>query len=463
MTSIERFLKKEVMCRETISWWLELIVKIGILIVGFLQASSLSFGKPIISLFLWPTVVLGGIVLLFRLINWKNYYHSANFCLLVFFSFSYLISSAVNIKYGWYDNFRTLIWCIFLFFIVYCYDESENMHSVNKQNRILIEIYLLGNAVLSILSFYFLFIGYSKVFYPEQAQGGPIYYIGFQWGRLYGAYWDANIGALMCVVAIILSLICFRKEKKVVGRVLYISNIILETLYVTFSDSRMGKLCLFVGIGVFTFSTLIKGKKIIKTTILTLIICAITIMLPTMIKTGYNGWISISESQLNGEEKEEVELGREEEYEGDITNRRLDIWKSAIEIFTREPLIGVGHNNVLAYVHDKLPESYLINNDHMEFSSMHNEFMDILVGQGLLGEVLYLILAIRFCILILKKWKVIISDTTWKIQGCFAIIAVMVTATGVITEIIYVTSPMSMVFWMVLGYLVRINERICDN
>ena len=166
---------------------------------------------------------------------------------------------------------------------------------------------------------------------------------------------------------------------------------------------------------------------------------------------------------MNGEEKEKVELGREEEYEGDITNRRLDIWKSAIEIFTREPLIGVGHNNVLAYVHDKLPESYLINNDHMEFSSMHNEFMDILVGQGLLGEVLYLILAIRFCILILKKWKVIISDTTWKIQGCFAIIAVMVTATGVITEIIYVTSPMSMVFWLVLGYLVRINERICDN
>ena len=53
--------------RNAAFWWLELLVKFGILTVGFLEASSLTFGKPIISLFLWPTVALGGILLIIDL------------------------------------------------------------------------------------------------------------------------------------------------------------------------------------------------------------------------------------------------------------------------------------------------------------------------------------------------------------------------------------------------------------
>lgn len=69
----------------------------------------------------------------------------------------------------------------------------------------------------------------------------------------------------------------------------------------------------------------------------------------------------------------------------DISNRRIDIWKSAIEIFKEKPVFGVGHNTVLAYVEAEQEDSYLINNDHMHFSSMHNAFFDILVAQGAVG------------------------------------------------------------------------------
>ena len=68
--------------RNAAFWWLELLVKFGILTVGFLEASSLTFGKPIISLFLWPTVALGGILLIDRLIHWKWYWKSKDFFLL---------------------------------------------------------------------------------------------------------------------------------------------------------------------------------------------------------------------------------------------------------------------------------------------------------------------------------------------------------------------------------------------
>ena len=69
---------------------------------------------------------------------------------------------------------------------------------------------------------------------------------------------------------------------------------------------------------------------------------------------------------------------------------RSDIWKSAIEVFLTSPVVGVSHNNVLAYVYDNVPNSYLVTNDHMDFDSMHNVFFDILVGQGVIGLAIYL-------------------------------------------------------------------------
>ena len=208
--------------RNAAFWWLELLVKFGILTVGFLEASSLTFGKPIISLFLWPTVALGGILLINRLIHWKCYWKSKNFFLLVAFCVSYMLSLLVNIRYGWYTNFRTLIWCAFLFFLVYCYKTDGQVQKNEKQFQILAVYYVLMNAALSIFSFYFMMTGYSQIYYQEV---GPIYYIGFHWGRLYGAYWDANIGAVMCCVGILLSVGFFRINKSVVIRVLIVLNI----------------------------------------------------------------------------------------------------------------------------------------------------------------------------------------------------------------------------------------------
>lgn len=45
---MDKYVKRKVI------WWLETFVKLGILTVGFLEASSITFGKPIISYALWP-------------------------------------------------------------------------------------------------------------------------------------------------------------------------------------------------------------------------------------------------------------------------------------------------------------------------------------------------------------------------------------------------------------------------
>ena len=86
--------------RNPVIWWLELVLKLGMLTVGFLQASSLTFGQPIISVFLWPTLLLGGGLLLYRVWHWREYVSSSGFWLLFLFCLSYVVSAAVNIQYG---------------------------------------------------------------------------------------------------------------------------------------------------------------------------------------------------------------------------------------------------------------------------------------------------------------------------------------------------------------------------
>ena len=300
---------------------------------------------------------------------------------------------------------------------------------------------------------------------------------------------DANIGAVMCCVGILLSVGFFRINKSVVIRVLLVLNIALEIFYIAFSDSRTGQLCLCVGAALYVLLVVLQKKKRLVAVFCALIGLIIAFIIPVGIKKTYNVIAAMpkkvivqdasaedqSEGLVKEEQKEESkeseelqkedtsenpkepvqEVGRAEEYSGDITNRRSDIWKSAIEVFLTSPVVGVSHNNVLAYVYDNVPNSYLVTNDHMDFDSMHNVFFDILVGQGVIGLAIYLAMAVLSFITIVKNWSKILKNTSKMCVSYFVILMVMVTASFVMTEIVYVTSPMATIFWMCMSCLIQ--------
>ena len=468
--------------QDAVIWWLELVLKLGMLTVGFLQASSLTFGRPIISVVLWPTLFLGGMLMLYRLWRWKQYAFSANLWLLALFCVSYVLSSLANIQYGWYANLRTWIWMVFLMFLLYGYRREEG----RNQYRIVAYFYILGGAVLTLASFYFLLAGYEQTFFVES---GPVYYIGFKWGRLYGAYWDPNIGALLCCVSVLLSLGLMGKGRPVWLRLLLWVNIVLEILYIAFSDSRAGHLCLCVGMSVYVLLYLWPRRKKWLAVLGAIVMAAAMWFAVEGIQQAYNQMM-IRENITHDQEipdvfeesgkdaiweegppqetvpppvealpPEEELIGREEDYNQDISNRRFDIWKSALEIFKEKPVLGIGHENVLAYVEQNMPDSYLITNDHMKFSSMHSIFFDILVGQGAVGVILFVVTGILFAVRIIRRWPTIRSkearDGSSMYIAMFTILVILVTAGCVMTEIIYVSSPMSTMFWISLSQLVQ--------
>lgn len=54
-------------------WWGELLAGLGLLTVGFLQDCSLTFGRPVISYVLWPTILMAGLMCLYRIVHLKHY------------------------------------------------------------------------------------------------------------------------------------------------------------------------------------------------------------------------------------------------------------------------------------------------------------------------------------------------------------------------------------------------------
>lgn len=451
-------------------WWIELLAGIGLLTVGFLQDCSLSFNRPMISYVLWPSVLLAGLACLYRAAHFRRYLKSKGSWILIALCAGYLISTILSVRYGWYENIRTLILQGFLFFMVYCYPADGSAQERKKRN-VWIGYYLVACAVLTVLSFVYFLMGKNEIFRPEIASV-PLYYTGFFWGRLYGVYWDPNIGALMCCVSLLLAAGVFRASKHRGIKVLMAVLALLDVFYIAFSDSRTNRIALVAGVAVFAALAVERSSRKRRAAACALLAVFAAIILPFSIKMVYNNVAQASlaakqeaDSAESAEtETPEVTLAGTEavvrESDGtDVSNRRFDIWESAVDIFLEKPLFGVGHNTVLAFVEEELPDSYLINNDHMDFSSMHNTFLDVLVAQGIVGFLLYLAMGVVSIVTVGKHWRDVCRNTENRCIAFCAVIVSMVCASCFMSEIIYVCSPMSFIFWMGLGETMSGTEK----
>ncbi len=482
----------------SIVWILEMVYIIGFMTVGFMEVCSLTFGKPVISFFLWPTLAIGGLVILSRLYHIRTFWKMKMLFLFLAFSLSYAISTYLSFSndFQWYRNIRILILLLFSFFVVFPAGSGDGRRYMDKrwqddmQSKLISaarSYYLFGSTALVAMSFYVFITGQSRIFYDVN---GPIYYIGFHWGRLFGVFWDANIGALMSAGAI---LVCLYKLFGVSNRgqkAIYGTLTLLHLSYISFSGSRTGLIA--VGAGCLIFFLLIFQERKDERTFLaflsslgkTVILISLFFGLMFGEKWVYNKSLEkapeptapvvATSTIVGGDEQGGVEWTDENgstdnldlqrnDVSADVSNRRFDIWKEAIKIARREPVFGISHANVLPYVDRYMPDSYLVNNSqYMRFESMHNTFLDVLVAQGIIGFCVYLIIGLySFTYIFLNRKALFMSkdsEANKKNIFAFSFIFAVVVASCVVTEIVYVTSPMSLMFWLLLGWLEREKE-----
>jgi O-antigen ligase len=272
---------------------------------------------------------------------------------------------------------------------------------------------------------------------------------------------------VFATISVLLSFYFFEKNKNTLFRVALCINALIQLAYIAFSDSRTGLVTLFIT--VFAYVYLIALRKVKKEKAVKYAICvvlALVIALSSAVVTlgieKVGGELVVSHYEKMDDPAVEVpdlDGGRVQDIENDFSNRRFDIWKSGVEIFLKSPVTGVSYFNIKQFALEVVPETYLVNNDHGQFNNMHNMLFNLLAGQGILGMVLFIAFAIYAVIFVLKRiFKVDNEDYSYIVVMVVCVMAGFI-ASMFLTDIIYVNSPNSMVFWLFLGYIMHYLKR----
>jgi hypothetical protein len=451
---------------------LELIFKICYLILVLCTFNTYLYNSFVQPVFVKITLMLGMFLIMLRLFACKKFIKMPCVILMVLFCVSFVVSTVMNRDYGMIENGKWVIWTGIQFFALYVCDIERSMESYMKEFKLAAHIMMGYSAVASCVSLGMLLTSYSEFF--ETAEG-EFLISGFTWGRLWGVYTDPNYGAVFSVISILIS-ITFVIKRQGIYKLLYILCIVLNYLYVVFSDSRTGELALVIGQAIFVFFV---SNKILsnKSTLFRygVVLCTIialgggTLAGVRIIKKGYNEVLAPSFTKIdvkkeqkktneqNEEKKDQIrrELGRKQDLEEDVSNGRFELWGSAVEVWKTSPIYGVGYSTFIPYAKEHTPNTYAVNNNVGEYSSMHNAFMNTLVYQGAAGFVILLILSCYMA------WYVVVpiykgtDEKYWYLSSMLASVAAVVVSMMFLLEGMYTLSPGSFVLWGFSGYMVR--------
>lgn len=152
------------------------IVYFALVLISF---NTIALDVPYLkTILVGASVALGGIVLLYRLINFKRFMKMKYIWLLFAFLVSYVISLLFNLKYGFIDPIQALVWMTFQYFILFLKDPAQPREKAQKEFRIISWLFCIYMFCCSVLSILMLVFNYSAFDYERN----PIKRAGFIWG-----------------------------------------------------------------------------------------------------------------------------------------------------------------------------------------------------------------------------------------------------------------------------------------
>jgi O-antigen ligase len=142
---------------------------------------------------------------------------------------------------------------------------------------------------------------------------------------------------------------------------------------------------------------------------------------------------------------------------GSLTTR-LYLQKSGLQLFKEHPLIGSGQDTIAGRIEPYLPE-YLKSNDVFYIDRTHNEFLDILIMQGLLGFIAYITFWIYLFIETIKSS--IHSNNLTATLSTIAIISIHIYYTGNFTTISSNILLYTLASYLIIANLQANKETFC--
>ena len=233
-------------------------------------------GTPPLTVTLLGTMALGGFLLLCRLLDIRVYFRTPGLPVLLLFLISFAVPSLLIYRYALIDSIKTLVWMTLQFCLLFAFSTRRRATRMKK------ELAVVGTAVGAVItlenavSLWMAFSGYFKVY---QKPDGTSAVTGLAWwGRLYGVHGDPTYACVYTPAALLFCVYLFLKYPRWWVRVATLAAAAINFMFVSFSASRTGLVCLILGVAVFTLSYGIgyfKGhrRRILKSIAAVMLVC----------------------------------------------------------------------------------------------------------------------------------------------------------------------------------------------
>lgn len=404
----------------------------------------------------------GAVMGLWMLKDYRLYLKVPNLWPLAAFLLSALLSAVMNIRYGYQENIEGLVWMFISLFIIYVPTCTYSREEVLKELKVTAVIYVIYCTVVHIISLSMVFWG-RNMGYTDPL--GAQHIVGFNWGRLWGIYDEPNRGSIIALAAVFLAVYLFWISKKRAVKIFWAFTIMVQYLFLVFSDSRTGEVALAAGLFVLSGLCLyrrfgkLKGRAVVA--FASALVIALAAVAGTMackqfynsvdkkIEAAYNAKKHIPKKNVKGNKT----IGRKADLANDLSNGRIGIWGSGLEIMKASPVYGASYRNITEFAEDRFPETYLIKNSlGIKYDSMHSMLVDTATAQGAIGIAVLIWLIVSALRYIKKNIKGAAPEIFRPAVAVFTVMAAIAAAATVLSTIFYVNSPETYCFWLCFGY-----------
>ena len=135
----------------------------------------------------------------------------------------------------------------------------------------------------------------------------------------------------------------------------------------------------------------------------------------------------------------------------DVSNNRFTIWKDCLTLVKTSPLFGTGPRTHLEFAEDHFDDMYIVGKGY----SVHNGYLALFVGSGILGGVLmlvWLVLILIHVIGYLIRRANSRDQYYWPVFICTAILAVEAISAFPFMALFFCNEITDILFWIVLGF-----------
>ena len=396
------------------------------------------------------------------------------------------ISTVLNMSFGYMSNLKTIVWTGIQFVLFYSLyqriDKEKAMWYLGILWKILSIIWIVP-VLYSIFQFLMLDSYYTLIWGKKIKQG-------FVENRLFGIFSDPNYAAIVSLLLIIGMVFLACRTKKKWEKVIYTIYSLIMFGYMVLSGSRTAEVGLIMTVVLYTYALSRNLKRGKQELIRTVLFCVLSVIigvsvwevsklglerLPKLVhevsfvkeykqskKNVLQGFGISNKEKMDKELKSTATskrvLERKDGKAGNISNNRVEIWKSYLGGMDKHLIFGMSPRDSVQVFVKENPDSYIAQTDY----ETHNGYLSIFVATGLAGSVLMFL----FIVLQIKDTcKVFFGRTEMQIEclTCILIIANIAVFTCFFTELFFVNNMLAALFWSALGMLEYWREKKDEN